>query len=674
MDLETNLHGDVAVIHFANPPSNAMTGSLRAALAAAVTDAIKNDAVRALILTGDGGDFCTGADHNSDAPGMMTLCRQIQDCPKPVIVALQGAVLGDGLDLALACHFRVGGRDTRIGAPGIRLGLPPRGGATQRLPRLCGAAPALSLLMNGAERAPFPGFLDAPFTDDPLVAALEMAKSVADPRPTSQRRDGLSDPNTFMAAVARARTASAGSPLDVAERIVACVEAAMLLPMESGLAMEKAAYDDCAASPASRALRHLAGAESAAWALPEAGGGRAQPISRVAILGGTARAGELALSCLNAGLEVLLIELETAGQAIVLERLLSLYDDAVDRGSLTAEQRDARLLRVQPEASFDDLNSVDVVWEAAVDDLTLRQELWAAITLLARPGALLIASGDTVAPIDLAGDGARLDDMVGLHIPGAAHVGPLAELCPAPGARPDTVATALALVRRLQRQVVRGADQPGRLVHHLSEVFERTIETLLIAGLSAEDIDAALMDYGFRHPPCATLDMRGLDRVLAHRKAVHGTGADELGLLDALVDCGLTGRRAGAGLLQWSDDTPIGETEDTRALMAALAEAGAPRASGVARRDIAHVCAAALANAGAHMLDSGLIGRAGDVDVAAVHRLGFPRWRGGPMMAADLRGLVRVEQDLALAGAGTPISPLFDDCIKNGTPLSERVS
>jgi len=670
MQIDTERQGDIAVIRWSNPPLNPLNGALRGALAKALRDAANDRAIRAIVLTAEGADFCVGMAEDAAAPTLSDLCALIETSAKPVVVALQGAVLGDGLDLALACHYRVGAQGLRIGAPGIRMGLPPRGGATQRLPRLCGAGAALSLLLAGTPRAAMPGFLDAPPADNALAAALTRARDLYAPRPTAARAEGLGDPAGFMAAVARARASVAHGPISAPERIVACIEGAMVLPFETGIAMELAAYDDCADSPASHALRHLAGAEARAWSFPEAEGGRAQKVTRVAVLGGTARAGDLALACLDAGCDVLLVEVEPEGQAVVLERLLGLYDDAVARGTLSEKERDARLLRVQPDAGFDDLGTADLIWEAAPDLPGLKRELWSAIGLLARPGALLLASGDVIAPADLAAAAERSGDLIGLHIPGAAHTGPLAELRPAPGISADAAATALAMVRRLHRQAVRGADVPGGLVHHLSEALERTIEALLVAGHRADDIDLALTDYGFRVAPCAALDIRGLDRVLAHRRAVHGSDAPEVALLDALVDSGLTGRAAGAGLLLWGADGPLGEPHEARALMHALAEAGVGRAGDMTGDMIAPVCAAALANAGAGLVAGGFVARAGDVDVAAVHGLGFPRWRGGPMQAADQRGLMRVEREAMLAGAGGTVSPAFTDCIKNGTPLT----
>jgi len=671
MQITTERHGDIAVIRWANPPLNPLNGALRAGLAQALHQQISDPAVRVVVLGAEGGDFCAGMARDDTAPSLAALCRQIETAQKPVVAALHGAVLGDGLDLALACHYRVGARGMTLGAPGIRVGLLPRGGATQRLPRLVGAGTALALLLSGTPRTPMPGVLDAPLADDAMAAALTLARDPLPVRPTEARHDGFGDPAAFMASVATARATLAQGPLIAPERIIACVEGAILLPFATGLAMEMAAHDDCAASPAAHALSHLAKAEARAWALPEVAGGRAQSVARVAILGGTVRAGELALTCLDAGCEVLLIEADAEGQAVVLERLLGLYDDAVARGTLTAAERDARLLRVHPEATFDDLGRVDLVWEAAPDAPALKRELWSAIGLLARPGALLLASGDVMSPGDLAGVSERSGDLVGLHIPGPAHTAPLAEVRPAPGASPDAVATALAMVRRLQRQAVRGADVPGGLVHHLTEVLQRTIETMLIAGHRGDAIDLALTTYGFRQGPCALLDIRGLDSVLAHRRAVHGHTDPEVALLDALVDSGLRGRGAGAGLLQWGEAGPMGEAPEARALMDALAEAGVAQAAGVLQGQIAEVCAAALANAGAALVARGAVARAGDIDVAAVHALGFPRWRGGPMMAADQRGLVQAEREAALSVAQGAVSPLFADCIKNGTALAQ---
>ncbi|WP_226782706.1 3-hydroxyacyl-CoA dehydrogenase NAD-binding domain-containing protein [Oceaniglobus trochenteri] len=674
MQIDMERQGDVAVIRFANPPLNALDKATRGALKAALDDALSIAEVRAIVLAARGDDFCAGSDETTGgaAPSLGDLCLAIEGAQKPVIAALSGAVLGDGIDLAAACHYRVGRRDLRLGAPGIRLGLPPSGGATQRLPRLVGGGAALSLLLGGRARPAMEGFLDAPLAEDAVSAALAMAARHLAPRPTATRSQARGDFMGFMKAVAKARAASEGSPLDAPERIIACVEGALILPFETGLEMEQAAYADCLADPAGQALRHMARAEVAAARWPLATGGRARTVARVAITGGTARAGELALVCLDAGLEVLLVELEPEGQAAVLERLLDLYDDAVARGTLGEKERDARLLRVQPEATFDDLGSVDVIWEAGPDDPVLKREIWSAIGLLARPGALLLAAGDVIAPETLAELAERPEDLIGVQMPGPAHLASLAELLPPPHCSPDTVATALSLMRRLHRQPVLGIAAPGGLVQHLTQTLQQAIEALLIGGHSGETIDQALSDYGFRRAHCILMDARGLDHLLAHRQALRGDDSPQMALLDALVDSGLTGRAAGAGLFTWRDGAPEDEPPESRAVMEALAQSGVPCARDVTRADIAHLCAAALANAGAALLDAGAVAHAATIDVAAVHALGFPRWRGGPMMAADSRGLVRVERDIAAIGSDTPVSPLFSDCIKNGRALAGR--
>ncbi|TYB89706.1 enoyl-CoA hydratase-related protein [Oceaniovalibus sp. ACAM 378] len=682
MRIETAIDGDVAVITFANPPLNALDGALRAGLAQAMTQAIANGDVRVVVLAASGPDFCAGTTAEQTSPTLAELCEMIETSRKPVIAVLTGAVLGDGLDLALACHYRTASVGVRVGMPGVRLGLPPSGGATQRLPRLVGGAATLSLSLDGQAVPPMNGLLDDPAADG-IEAAMRLATQPLSRRPTANRIEGLADPAGYMTAVKKARASIEGSPLLASEKIVTCVEGAMLLPMTTGLEMERAAYADCAATPASRALRHLARAEAQAWQVPQAAGGRAGALARIAILGGTDRAGELALSCLDAGLEVLLIELDPAGQAAVLERLLSLYDDAVARGTLGAEERDRRLMRIVPDAAFDDLSEVDAVWEAGADSPEVRSETWAAIGLLARPGALLLADGDTVPLAPLVTAAGRAGDMAGLHVVGPGHTGALVELVLSKDATPDTAAAALALVRRLGRRVILAQDRPGRVAHALSEVLERTIETLLIGGCRAGDIDTELTGYGFRMPPCETLDRRGIDRVLNHRRRVAGQGVattPEVALLDALADSGLTGRAVGEGLYLWASDRagglageeadsgegPLSESDEARALMLALAEDCDMAPLRLRAGKIADICAAALANAGAKMIESGAVLHPGDVDVAAVHALGFPRWRGGPMIAADLHGLVRIGHDLALLDTGGDLSPLFDELIKNG--------
>ncbi len=272
--VRTERHGAIGVIVLASPPVNALSQGVRVALDAALTDCLALPGLAAIVICAEGSVFSAGADIREfeaepRVPLLTDVCRRIELAPLPVIAVLQGAALGGGAEIALAAHYRLAGVEARIGLPEVRLGLIPGAGGTQRLPRLIGAEAALTLMTEGATldatAAAEIGLVDGILPDPSTEAAVAFAEGLVarglGPRPTLEVQDFTFEGSLWLAAVAEARALMAEAPLIAQRRIVDCVEAALLLPAAEGLAFERTAFEDCLASPAAAALRHLFMAE-----------------------------------------------------------------------------------------------------------------------------------------------------------------------------------------------------------------------------------------------------------------------------------------------------------------------------------------------------------------------------------------------------------------------------
>jgi 3-hydroxyacyl-CoA dehydrogenase len=268
--IKLDRQGAVAVITLAAPPLNALGHALRVALDESLAQCAADPGLRAVVLRADGAVFSAGAEIREfadppRAPLLTDICRRIETFAIPVIAVLQGPALGGGAELALAAHYRLAGPAARIGLPEVRLGLIPGAGGTQRLPRLIGAEAALLLMSEGqsldATAAEAIGLVDGILPDPSPAAAAAFAEGLVardlGPRPTLDLTDFAAEPVLWLAAVAESRAARRSSPLPAEQRLADCVEAALLLPPEAGLAFERAAFEDCLASPESAALRHL---------------------------------------------------------------------------------------------------------------------------------------------------------------------------------------------------------------------------------------------------------------------------------------------------------------------------------------------------------------------------------------------------------------------------------
>lgn len=433
--------GALVEIVLAHPPVNALGAVVRAALDRALDEAEAGGAA-AVLLRGEGALFSAGADiaemaRAAPAPRLGAICDRIEGFSLPVVTLISGPALGGGLELALASHLRLAQATAQIALPEVHLGLVPGAGATQRLPRLVGAGPALDLMMSGrvigASEALAIGVIDRliPQGEDALAiaraAALALAEAGAWQR-TGEVRSGFRDVAAFRAALEAARQAARGTRLPAPARIVDCVEAALLLPLEQGLAFEAAAFGDLVASPESAGLRHAFRAERAARRLPAAlARQEATAPSRLAIWGAGGMAPVIARQALAAGMGVLLADPSREGLVTALETIAAAQDAAMQSGRMTVEARDADWARLAPAIGPARLGEAELV-------ITTRDDL-----SLAAPRAVL-ALGAAVPPGGMA-----------LSLVDQAQ--PLAEMV-LEGAAPVRAALALGFARRMGWQVI----------------------------------------------------------------------------------------------------------------------------------------------------------------------------------------------------------------------------
>ncbi|MCK4713297.1 MAG: enoyl-CoA hydratase/isomerase family protein, partial [Marinosulfonomonas sp.] len=344
------VQGNVAVVTINNPPVNALGHMVRTGLVDAISRAEADNAVRAILIHAQGRTFPAGADIKEFGkppkdPSLPEVCDLIEASKKPVIAALHGTVLGGGLEVALACHYRIADANTKLGLPEVTLGILPGAGGTQRVPRLCGALFALDLMLSGkpvdVDIALKHGLIDGLAKADVFEVGLAMAQDVAanpvPPPRTMERADGLADPAENHVAVKNVRNAVAGSVLFAPAKIIDCIEAAFLLPPEAGKAFERAAFEVCLASDQSAALRHVFLAERMAGKVPELKNGRAREVTSVGVIGGGTMGAGIAVSLLDGGLDVVMLERDEESLKAGLGRVVAVFERSCAKGRITAD-------------------------------------------------------------------------------------------------------------------------------------------------------------------------------------------------------------------------------------------------------------------------------------------------------------------------------------------------
>jgi 3-hydroxyacyl-CoA dehydrogenase len=670
----------VALVTIDNPPINALSLAVRDALRAALRRALADEAVGAIVIQAQGRTFPAGADLrdlacNAEAPLLGDLCAMIEDAPKPVLAAIHGTALGGGFELALACHYRLVDAGAQLGLPDVALGLVPSAGGSQRLARLVGARVALDMMISGrplsAEAATRLGLADRVIRKDLGRAAYRTARNfigaATPPRPTRARSEGFADPGAYLAAVAERRAALAGDRREAAHRAVDLVEAALLLPFEAALAMERAQFEALAGGAQARALGHAFLAERRTVRASDLGGHAPRPVAHVGVVGGGRLGTGVVRACLAAGLAVVLVEQDAAALAAALARIRAGIEREVEQGRLAPARRDEQIARLDASDDPGALAGAELVIEAIGEDLEARRAVFARAGAVTRPGTVLASAGLSPDLAALARAAGRPGDVMALRFFAPAHRVRLLEVVCPPTAAPDLAATGVAFARSLGKlPVLPGGDSLALPV--FGALFTLAADALM-AGASALEIDAAMRDYGFALGPFQLADLAGLDRLAA--LGWPGAGG---ALLADLAGGGLAGQKAGRGIYRYGKAAAAGSpAPELAAIVDRL------RASGEIggwpgkpeKPEIADRAALAMANAGARLVASGAARRPSDIDAAMLAGFAYPRWRGGPMEAADLAGMLHVRGRLrTLAeGPGEALfapSPLFDELIKQG--------
>jgi 3-hydroxyacyl-CoA dehydrogenase len=645
----------IAVATIANPPVNALSAALRGALLAAVRRAEAEPGIRALVIAAEGRSFIAGADISEfgkppASPTLAELIAALDASPKPIVAAIHAAALGGGLEVAMACTARVLGPSASLGLPEVKLGLLPGSGGTQRAPRLMGAAAALRLMIAGdplpARAALQAGLADALVEADVVAAARAHAATLAAgalPPPVSARNDALGPREAFETEAAKHAKRAAEEP-QVAD-CIACVRAAFELPFAEAVALERAAFLRLLDDPRSKALRHVFFAEREAARIPNLPAGtQPRPVARAAVLGSGTMGAGIAMCFANAGIPVRVIETDDAALTRGLARIRATYDASVQRGSLAPAARDARMALIEGAVGLEAAAGADLVIEAVFEEMALKREVFATLDRVTKPGTVLATNTSYLDVDEMARATRRPGDVLGMHFFSPANVMRLLEVVRGAATAPDALATAVEVGRRLKKTPVVVGVCHGFVGNRMLARRSAQVERLLLEGAAPEQVDSALVEFGFRMGPCAMSDLAGLDIGWRNRRA---TG-QRAPVSDALVEAGRLGQKTQKGFYLYPEDARTGVVDpEVTALIARVSAA-----EGVARRtidatEILDRLVLPMVNEGARILAEGIAARPGDIDVVWLHGYNWPAWRGGPMHHADALGLGHVAARLA---------------------------
>ncbi|MCS3764538.1 3-hydroxyacyl-CoA dehydrogenase NAD-binding domain-containing protein [Bradyrhizobium centrosematis] len=652
-------HDEVGIVTVNSPPVNALSAAVRGGILECVKAAIADPAIKGIVLTCAGRTFIAGADITEfgkppKPPALNDVLSEIENSPKPVVAAIHGTALGGGLEVALACHFRVAVKEAKLGLPEVKLGLLPGAGGTQRLPRAVGPELAVKMIVGGdpigAAEALKNGLIEEIVEGPASGGEAFVRKLLAEKRPLRRLRDDDSkiaaakaDRSIFTNAVAAMTKKSRGleAPFAAADAVGYAID----LPFDEGLKKEREGFLNLVASDQSKAQRYAFFAEREAAKIagvPE--GTKSRPVNRVAILGAGTMGGGIAMSFANAGIPVTLIETGEEQLKRGMGIMQKNWEATAARGGIPADAPAKRMALINGVVGIENVGDADLVIEAVFETMAVKKEVFGKLDQYVKPGAVLASNTSYLNIDEIAKSTKRPQDVLGMHFFSPANVMKLCEIVRADKTAPDALVTAVSIARKIAKVPAVVGVCDGFVGNRMLAQRGKQSEKLLFEGALPQQVDAVVTKFGMPMGPFAMGDLAGLDIGWRSRKD-RGIKSE---IADALCEAGRFGQKTGKGYYKYEAGSraPMPDPEVEKLIDETLLRLGRKKRI-VSDDEILERMMYPMINEGAKILEEGIAARPSDIDVVWLYGYGWPIYRGGPMFWADSVGLKHIADRLA---------------------------
>jgi len=672
--IKVDLEDGVAVFTMDNPPVNQLSQHFVQELAEAFTEAYEDEEITAIVLTGSGKNFIAGADITQikdvkTKDELLPKLKQnnqflnsIETGPKPVLAAINGNCLGGGLEIAMACHYRVAAQGVNLGQPEVQIGLIPGAGGTQRLPRLVGLRYGLEMITIGkpirAEVAHTRGLVDEVAAPDQLVnRAVKAAKRFIageiniklrttrnryDRLPSAAEKKGLIE-------IAKAMTAAQAKGYIAPFKAIEAFEKGLGYDIDADIETEAELFADCVISDVAKNLINIFLNTRAAGKLPRIEGLEPAKIKKVGMLGGGVMGSGIVNVLLKGGFDAVLWEINEEALQKALASTRKTFDYPIKQKKMTpADLENLLKNQLQTTTSLEDMKDVDLIIEAVLEDMQVKQEIWQQLEGICRSDVIFATNTSALPITEMASILADPGRMIGMHFFNPAHRMQLLEVICAAKTSNQTLATTVAFSRAIKKIPIVVNDGPGFYVSRQLGGLMGGAVYLSADGVDGAAIEAAMTDFGMPMGPATLADLTGIDinyhvnrtfeKRLGARYKVHP-------LTERIYQTGCFGRKTGAGYFDYSGEQPVPNPKVVNVVQKYLRDNQiSPRE--MSKDEIIDAMLSLGINEAALMIEEGICDRPQDMDLALIYGLGYPPYRGGILRYADKWGLKNVYQKL----------------------------
>jgi len=640
--------GKYGLIRLNNPPVNALSQALRQGIIEAVEKAQVDDCEVILLLC-EGRTFIAGSDISEFGkpplePSLPKVCQTLETSAKPVIALLHGTALGGGFEVALSCHYRIALDTTQVGLPEVKLGLIPGSGGTQRVPRLAGVKAALDLITSGdaiaADKALSIQLVDHVVKGDLLVAAMVHIDQLINQdykfTAVGSREACCEEDSTALLDQYRKTLSKRKRGQQAPQYIVDSIEDSLILNLQDGLAAERKRFVACRESEQSAAMRHVFFAERNCARVKGLDRNTThRDIQQVAVIGGGTMGAGIAICFLDAGFQVILLEINAEALDAGISRIHKHYARMQDKGRIGSENAKRILSGLTGTFDYQDLSESDLVIEAVFENLEVKQEVFKKLESVCKPGAVLATNTSYQNVNEIAKVTARPQDVVGMHFFSPANIMRLLEIVRADATADDVLVTMLALAKRIGKISVVAGVCYGFIGNRMLRAYTREAQQCLLQGATPEQIDRVMEDFGMAMGPLAVGDLAGLDIGYKARQALIGEDKDnpqDFCIADTLAKMGRLGQKAGSGYYRYEAGSRQRNIDpEVQTIIESQSQQYGVTRKPIGEQTILERLLGALISEGEALLNEGIAQRASDIDLVYIHGYGFPAYRGGPM-------------------------------------------